>query len=178
MEFIGSCKIESRQDSMQNLQRGRVHFCKRSEIFGNGNDRHFRYLFNCRKSVSTRTSPVFLGCINVGAAHSLSWHLRNTPLSVNRSISFLVTPLYACGTGKGRAWYGFASSVTSSLIGLTNNVPRPPPSARFSPSRRRWGAVTTRCIRRCQRLYTRMFRADPGYCLVQKLLDGLSAVGV
>jgi hypothetical protein len=45
------------------------NFRKKSKIyFGNRNGLCFKYLFNCQKSVSTRTLPVFFGWMKVGAA--------------------------------------------------------------------------------------------------------------
>jgi len=72
-------------------------FCKSLLIFGSGCGLGTKYSLSLRKSVSTRTSPVFFGWMNVPALH-WEWPIRfQIPSVSNRSISFQVVASYACG---------------------------------------------------------------------------------
>jgi hypothetical protein len=54
--------------------------CNSSLILGIGNAFRLMCLFSSQKSVQTRTSPVFLGGINVPQPHSLPEFFSKTPI--------------------------------------------------------------------------------------------------
>jgi hypothetical protein len=60
-----------------------LNFLNISLIFGSGNGLPFICALSLPKYVKIRTSPVFLDCINVGAAHSEYELILNTSMSVN-----------------------------------------------------------------------------------------------
>ena len=61
-----------------------------SLILGEGNTSRSMHLFSSLKSVRTRTSPVFLGSMKVGAAHWVEHTFLSVPCATNPSVSFFV----------------------------------------------------------------------------------------